>query len=331
VSRDAGQALDLHAFTVVYDRLIPDTERYWSGLAAGDLGIPITYLAADGYLPFQNAGAPWLRTPEPVDESRPALGYDLGCLAGRHAPVALVGYGGDPALYPSAGYLPRLLRRAQVGRALADVGRCYRLLGRFPPLYMRSSLLRRIRETPDAPPAELPRWLQPDLADRLRRHPRLAWDDRPERARHPARPEAYRFLASPFWVDAFQGSDPPATGLPLGQRYPFFDIRLVAFLLRLPPMPWCVDKAILRQAMRGRLPEPIRTRRKSPLAADPVGVGLRLQRPPWPPPGGTGTQLERFVSLEVARGLFEQPEGLDPVSRDATRALALASWLQHVT
>jgi asparagine synthase (glutamine-hydrolysing) len=34
--------LDLQAFCVVYDRLIPDTERYYSGIAAEALGIPIT-------------------------------------------------------------------------------------------------------------------------------------------------------------------------------------------------------------------------------------------------------------------------------------------------
>ena len=42
--RQRNQQLDLKAFTVVYDTLIPDRERYYAGLAAASLGIPIDYV-----------------------------------------------------------------------------------------------------------------------------------------------------------------------------------------------------------------------------------------------------------------------------------------------
>jgi asparagine synthase (glutamine-hydrolysing) len=47
--------------------------------------------------------------------------------------------------------------------------------------------------------------------------------------------------------------------------FPFFDMRLVEYVLRTPPVPWRRDKRLLREAMRGRLPEEVRLRPKTPL------------------------------------------------------------------
>src|SRR6185369_10150059 len=38
---------DLRAYTVVFDRLIPDEERHFAGLTAKALGIPIHFFAGD--------------------------------------------------------------------------------------------------------------------------------------------------------------------------------------------------------------------------------------------------------------------------------------------
>ena len=50
-----GDAFELQAHTSVYDRLIPDQERYFSGLVATALDIPIHYLVADDYPLFAPA------------------------------------------------------------------------------------------------------------------------------------------------------------------------------------------------------------------------------------------------------------------------------------
>ena len=42
------------------------------------------------------------------------------------------------------------------------------------------------------------------------------------------------------------------------------DIRLIDFVLRLPPQPWFDRKYLLRRAMKGALPKPVLTRRKTP-------------------------------------------------------------------
>nr|MBA2671296.1 asparagine synthetase B [Gemmatimonadota bacterium] len=58
----SGTPYDLRAFSAVYDHLIPDEERRYAHSAAASLDIPIHFMAADGYLPFQTAG----RVPPPA-------------------------------------------------------------------------------------------------------------------------------------------------------------------------------------------------------------------------------------------------------------------------
>ena len=66
-----------------------------------------------------------------------------------------------------------------------------------------------------------------------------------------------------------EGYDPGCTGIALEYRHPFLDLRVIRHALSLPPYPWCVRKEVLRAAMRGRLPERVRLRPKTPLAGYP--------------------------------------------------------------
>ena len=43
---------------------------------------------------------------------------------------------------------------------------------------------------------------------------------------------------------------------------PFFDLRVLMYLLAIPPLPWCDNKEVLRSAMAGSLPDAVRSRRK---------------------------------------------------------------------
>ena len=52
----------------------------------------------------------------------------------------------------------------------------------------------------------------------------------------------------------FEQENAGATHFPLEMRYPFLDLRIVNYLLALPPFPWCFNKMLLREAMAGRLP-----------------------------------------------------------------------------
>src|SRR5260370_35666824 len=55
-------------------------------------------------------------------------------------------------------------------------------------------------------------------------------------------------------------------------RAPLPDQGVLRYLWRLPPVPWCMHKELLRQTMRGLLPERIRLRPKVPLLGDPLRI-----------------------------------------------------------
>ena len=67
VLRAGSPGFALHAFTSVYDRLIPDEERYYAGLVASHLDIPIHYDVRDDETSLMHWGRIAVHTPEPVD------------------------------------------------------------------------------------------------------------------------------------------------------------------------------------------------------------------------------------------------------------------------
>lgn len=83
-------------------------------------------------------------------------------------------------------------------------------------------------------------------------------------------------LSIPAWQDLFERSEPDYTGVPLEMRHPYVDVRLLRFMLRVPVMPWCGDKHLLRDAFRCLLPGALLNRPKTPLLVHPdyVKAGL---------------------------------------------------------
>ena len=67
----------------------------------------------------------------------------------------------------------------------------------------------------------------------------------------------------------FEFYDAAQTRRPIEYRHPLMDLRLINFCLSLPPYPWCVKKHLLREALRGVLPEEVRRRPKALLAGHP--------------------------------------------------------------
>ena len=76
-------------------------------------------------------------------------------------------------------------------------------------------------------------------------------------------------MSAPLWSNIFAWSDPGMTSLPLRNRFPFFDLRLVLYALTVPPVPWFENKFLLREAMRDALPEAVYRRPKTSLRGNP--------------------------------------------------------------
>src|SRR5262249_53739098 len=109
---------------------------------------------------------------------------------------------------------------------------------------------------------------------------------------------AYDFLRAAEWRGIFETCDPGVTGVPVEVRHPFFDRRVVEYLLAIPPMPWSFDKTIVRLAMRGSLPEPVCRRPKTVAAHDPIVALLQTPDARWVDHFEAVPTLHRYVDRE---------------------------------
>ena len=111
-------------------------------------------------------------------------------------------------------------------------------------------------------------------------------------------------------------------------RAPFLDVRLIRFLLRVPPLPWCMQKELLREATRGILPEEIRLRPKVPLQEDPLPLLMERGVRSVQPLGKPGAKSSEYVNWLKVPATSAADAGY--VFVEKMRPAALESWLKSV-
>jgi asparagine synthase (glutamine-hydrolysing) len=89
------------------------------------------------------------------------------------------------------------------------------------------------------------------------------WQNWTAPGRHPRHPFIHDALVGPEWTmdDQYLQNDVVVAE----RRDPFLDLRVVEFVLSLPPLPWLFRKHLLRQAFEVDLPKAILERPKKPL------------------------------------------------------------------
>lgn len=293
-SRNGG-ATRLWAYTQVFDSLIPHEERHFAGLVAQALQIPIEYRADDHPRLFQLAEQPEYHSPEPVHSAWPDITTDLLRRVAAESRVVLTGFGADPIFSSRISvHFRQLLRQKRFGRALSDAAQYLMTEGRLSRLYIRTRW--RILFSPkETHSGFFPQWLNQDFAKKLGLSDRWETFGRTLAPANAVRPEAHDVTFAPFWPDLFGAHDANVTRVPVEVRHPFFDLRLMNFLLALPRLPWCCDKQLLREAARGVLPDAVRLRRKSPLLADPLLKLLGRPEATWVNRFQPLPELERYV------------------------------------
>ena len=136
-------------------------------------------------------------------------------------------------------------------------------------------------DSPDPPNNELhapsfPSWLAPESAARTSAQRTLARSASENQFSTSSAADslcvAPHAAVGQFTFEAF---DPSYTAVALEVRHPYVDIRLLRFLLRVPALPWCRQKHLLRRALRGVLPDAVRVRAKKPLNRDPDSERVR--------------------------------------------------------
>lgn len=179
---------------------------------------------------------------------------------------------------------------------------------------------------------EYPNWINPDFERRHHltdRWKEVYWEE-PE-PKHPYRRQAYCQLSSPLWPAYFESEDPGATRFPCEVRHPLMDIRLLRFLLAIPPVPYCQNKWLLREATRGLLPEAVRYRPKTVLAGSPTHDFRYSPRRLWAEILQKAPEVGKYVTLEkfqrmLATGEVES-KGRYYRNDEILRPLNFGHWL----
>jgi asparagine synthase (glutamine-hydrolysing) len=325
LSAKLGATADLRAYTVVYDSLIPDREREYAREVARFLGIDLRCFAMDGYRLFDRWKEPEFTVPEPVDDPFAVALFDHYHAVAADCRVMLSGSGGDELMYFQMWpYTRDLLRNRNWRSLLRDLPHFLRLR-KFPSRGIHSRM-RKLFGLDSSVPA-FPSWIASELKERFGLEER--WNEQAGQSsawQHPIVPKAHASLASSRWSALFEHADPGLTQAAVEVRYPLLDLRLVNYLLAIPPFPWTFQKQLLRAAMSGHLPETIRQRPKTPLGGDPLMAMLQspeaaaLDRACW------AEQIGRYIRPQALPSLTTQK---DSVCADlALRSYCLNFWLQ---
>ena len=303
-----GGSVDLRAYTQGFERLIPDEERRYAALVADALQIPIEFLVADDCKLYDRFDEPSGLSSEPANHPMANSERELMRHVSARSRIALTGIGADPGLATLLSvHFRRLIKRKQLGRALADAARYLAAEGRFSRLYIRTRWGNWFSSKKTYLPS-YPVWLNEELDRKLDLSSRWKEMNNPAATNDSVRPEAWRQMASPFWANFFEGYDASSTRVPLDVRHPFFDLRLVKFLIALPALPLSSDKELLRGAARGVLPNAVRLRRKCPLVADPIVALLQQPESSWVDRFEAVPPLERYVRRNCIPPVFRETD-----------------------
>ena len=325
----ASSALRSRAFTVDFRPLFDDEEAAFATKAAKHMGMPIEIVQAGEERPFACWTDQSLRYPEPLHEPYQSRHVQMCRQVSAFARVGLSGDGGDDILSGTATPYARYLMRQGRFLELAKTFGGFLVRKKRLPV-MGTGLRGRFRRWGAGVPGEavLPHWLQPKFASELGLRDRLSELRGGYRYTHPFHRGGYASLSQGYWASVLEDEDAAWTGVPLERRAPFLDRRLVEFLLRVPPVPWCMEKELLREAMREMLPEEVRTRGKTPLRTDTFAAQAnRLKWSPLPLPS-RHPLLAEFVDWAK----LEATLGGVPGSQlwDDLRPVSLNYWVKGV-
>lgn len=260
--RDRRGFLDLHAFTMTTEAS-SDDDGQAAQIVAKALNIPLHRTFADQISAFE--GWDSISWPEPIDDPLAVGMVKQFAQIREHVPVILSGEGSDNLMeFEPWPHLRDSWREGDRIRAVRDIAE--HIAARFwAPDGLRGPLHGMVRWISDRADGktQFPEWLNSEFATRLNLRERwpnpdgyIPWHS------HAHHPRAYASLFFPEWSYMFEREDPAFTKSAVVVRYPFLDVRIVNYLLAIPTMPWFFRKFLLRQVVRGRLPQNIRTRAK---------------------------------------------------------------------
>ncbi len=326
VSAKSAQATEIRGYTHIYESLIPDRDGEYARETGEFLRIPIQFLPMDYAQLFERWDEPEFHLPEPANDPLFAGFLDSCRTISADCRVLLSGEGIDNLMdFQMWPYLQDLRRTGEWRRLCSEMAN-YLWVRPFPWRGILTRGKRLIGKDPEIP--TFPKWLAPDFVRRANLEAR--WKELNEHpvapSGHPILPNAHASLSLPQWTHMFELENAGATPYPLEVRYPFLDLRIVNYVLALPPFPWFFRKMLLREAMAGRLPERVRTRPKTALQGDPVSAQVRrvgaelFNKIQW------SREAERYIDRTALTTVHGNMNAVE--ISDSLRPWCLNIWLQ---
>jgi asparagine synthase (glutamine-hydrolysing) len=316
-ARICAPGVDLRGLTVSNERVTPDDEHRWAARVAAHLGIPLLTEFTEADAPLAHCRDRTVRTPEPASEFELLAWRARAARLATFGPVALYGEDGDALLAPPD--LLTMLRTLPFLETLRAWATHHVEYHEHPwtGLRERAHRIRRPRAMDDDTPIG-PSWLRRDARDADLGDGRLGVDP------HPLRPQAAARLSAPDWESFFVENDAAITGVPTSIVLPLLDARVIAFVFAIPPIPWTQRKALLRRAYRGRLPDEVLRRPKTPVAGYHEAAVRR-----WRAVGGATWTLPSPMAQWVDEREWRRTLREGPVERvmEAWRVFEVARWL----
>lgn len=330
IASQRGQKETLKAFTVSWGAFFEDRDPDFAEITAEYIGISREVLRETELIPFEGLENGAVRIPEPGHDVFFSKQRRQSQRIALHSNVILAGDGGDDVLTGQGWpYLMHLWRRGDWKEIAQEYGRYFWMHRRIPPLrWGFRGKLRRLLKMND-PSAGFPEWINPDFAARA--NLRQRWlESRSRRSvhTHPFHPGAYEALHDGGWGEILETEDAGWHGVRLETRAPLLDLRLLIFLLRLPPVPWCIDKELCRKAMRAILPASVVERHKTPLLRDPVQLCAEHQEWIAKLPREAPEAIQEFVNWRKWCETFNHSKG--SLSWRILRPVNLLYWMKAV-
>lgn len=321
--------LGLH--TVVYDPLIEDEEGHYAAIVASELSAPHR-IQRFGTCELFAGWDELPSAPQLADRTLETATQAIDRALSLDARIVLTGHGGDPIQSPDVGYFLRQVRHFAWGRAWRYLRHAPRRSDRrLPPLGIGA--LTGIRRQRKDWRQGFPSWLAPRWVRELDLESR--WHDASmERLR--IETDRDRQVAAGFgteWSTLFELMDAGARGLPISFQHPFFDLRLIALIARMPPVPWCVEKFLLRETMRDIMPDTVRLRPKRGLSTVPPLQPARRGSEIWKQWMHEQIELSSYVDVSRVLGDLEADEKGSPNGDiryrwENRRPLNLGLWMR---
>jgi asparagine synthase (glutamine-hydrolysing) len=319
----------LSAITAISDLVKTDDEHHYAEMVARWLDIPFEILRQQQHYQF----APEMLSATPVLPIQLLVGKSAYITAEFYAArgrISLIGNGADEMMTYSP--LWDVLRKMPPLAALRLYGWLWRFNKQRPVLegsdffHQSDSKEAAIPKTPQEAP-DYPTWFNPDFEREYhlweRWHHNRFW--KPETPGM-LQPRAYKKLKRLIWT--MEGEFLYDTPIPFNMSVsPFLDLRFMHFALSLPPMHLNRKKYLMRQAMRGILPDEIVERPKVP--GGPI-LMMILQQPEsaWVDSWQPMPEMAPFVIRERVP-LVHGDNANKASPQTHLRPRALNEWLQH--